>query len=408
MTCLTLPLSESVLTLRTWVIQESEFQTVVSETVNGVTGMMGDTQPIQVVPRYKNLRTFFGDKTEDSSIQQLSCRICGAPHGIWKCQEFIQKSISDRWNVAKLFHLCFRCLAEGHPGKSCPQSRQCGQNGCQESHHRLLHSRKGRHSHGTEPKSSVLDTGRSNELNVSESPSDELITFGTEGNGRKEQTMTTQDNVMSEFVALRTVPVMLKSVDRHLTVNALLDDASTKNYVNKDVAEKLGLHGKTDRVTVNVLNGHIEIFDTKTVHFELESVNGNVNITVTAHTANRVTGNLNVVDWNNYKKRWPYLETLDFPQNTSRPIVYILIGLVCDKLHCAVQEIRGRPGEPIARLTPLGWTCIGNLVLDDSPVLRTNFAYTYFLRDQSVSIGQPNIGLNRCREIEDTSISPLQ
>ena len=40
-------------------------------------------------------------------------------------------------------------------------------------------------------------------------------------------------------------------------------------------------------------------------------------------------------------------------------------------------------------------------------MLRTNFAYTYFLRDQSV-IGQRNIGLIRCREIEDTSISPLQ
>ena len=52
-------LSESVLTLRTWVIQDSEFQTVASETVHGVTGMMMDTQPIQAVPRYKNPRTFF-------------------------------------------------------------------------------------------------------------------------------------------------------------------------------------------------------------------------------------------------------------------------------------------------------------------------------------------------------------
>ena len=119
-----------------------------------------------------------------------------------------------------------------------------------------MHSREGRQSHGTEPKSSVLDTGCSNELNVSESLSDERVTFGTEGNDRKEQTtMTTQDNVLSEFVALRTVPVMLKNGDRHLTVNALLDDASTKTYGYKDVAEKLGVHGKTDRVTVNVLNG---------------------------------------------------------------------------------------------------------------------------------------------------------
>lgn len=170
-------LSESVLTLRTWVIQESEFQTVASETVHGVAGMMMDTQPIEAVPKYKNSRTFFGDTTDDRSIQQLSCRICGAPHGIWKCQEFIQKSVSDRWNVAKLLHLCFRCLAEGHPGKSCPRSNQCGQNGCQESHHRLLHSREVRQSRGMESKSSVLDTCGSNEFNVSENPSDERVTF---------------------------------------------------------------------------------------------------------------------------------------------------------------------------------------------------------------------------------------
>ena len=145
--------------------------------------------------------------------------------------------------------------------------------------------------------------------------------------------MTTQDNVLSEFVELRTVPVMLKNGDRHLTVNAFLDDASTKTYVDKDVAEKLGLHSKTDKVTVNVLNGQIETFDTKTVHFEKKNVNGNVNMNVTAYTENRVISNLNVVDWNIYKKRWPYLEKLDFPQNTSRPIVGILIGPDCTELH---------------------------------------------------------------------------
>ena len=28
---------------------------------------------------------------------------------------------------------------EGHLGKLCPKSRQCGLNGCQKLHHRLLH-----------------------------------------------------------------------------------------------------------------------------------------------------------------------------------------------------------------------------------------------------------------------------
>ena len=53
-----------------------------------------------------------------------------------------------------------------------------------------------------------------------------------------------------------------------MTVNALLDDASTKTYINADVAAELGLKGKTEQVTVNVLNGQVETFETRPVNFE--------------------------------------------------------------------------------------------------------------------------------------------
>jgi len=60
-------------------------------------------------------------------------------------------------------------------------------------------------------------------------------------------------------IALRTIPVYLKNVKERIKVNALLNDASTKTYVNSDVAAKLGLQGQLQRVNVSVLNGHIEI-----------------------------------------------------------------------------------------------------------------------------------------------------
>lgn len=37
----------------------------------------------------------------------------------------------------------------------------------------------------------------------------------------------------------------------------------------------------------------------------------------------------------------------------------------------------------MARLTPLGWTCIGNLGTNYQEVRQTNFAFTYFVKDQS-------------------------
>ena len=46
--------------------------------------------------------------------------------------------ISKRWECAKKFKLCFRCLGEGHLGQSCFRTRVCGLDGCQEVYHRLL------------------------------------------------------------------------------------------------------------------------------------------------------------------------------------------------------------------------------------------------------------------------------
>ena len=44
-------------------------------------------------------------------------------------------------------------------------------------------------------------------------------------------------------VALRTVTVYLKNGDCTLKINALLDDASTKTYINAEIAAELGLQG---------------------------------------------------------------------------------------------------------------------------------------------------------------------
>ena len=44
-----------------------------------------------------------------------------------------------------------------------------------------------------------------------------------------------------------------------MKVNALLDDASTKAYVNADVAAELGLQGHPQRLNVSALNGAVEL-----------------------------------------------------------------------------------------------------------------------------------------------------
>ena len=133
-------ISESVITLKTWVVQESEFQTIANETIHGFACPSAAIQTKRHISNYDESRTFFGETGAIQSLQkQILCRLCGANHCIWQCQKYIQKSVPERWNFAKQFRLCYRCLVEGHLGKLCPKSRQCGLNGCQKLHHRLLH-----------------------------------------------------------------------------------------------------------------------------------------------------------------------------------------------------------------------------------------------------------------------------
>ena len=275
-----------------------------------------------------------------------------------------------------MFQLCYRCLGDRHYGKTCKRSRQCGINACRQLHHKLLHQ-EDRNSGATEAKTlsssetvpKVVDMTEPNHgPNGSSSLPLESLTSRTEGKGREDvTTLMVHEDYQPDFIALRTVPVMVKSGGKSIKVNALLDDASTKTYINSDVAAELGFQGKTERVTVNVLNGLIKTYNTRPIEVRLESLCGNVRTNVTAFTADQVTGDMETVNWNKYKRNWPNLKNIVFPYTNMRPRVYVLIGLDCADLHHAVEEVRGRPGEPIARLTPLGWTCIETPGTNDQP-----------------------------------------
>ncbi|CAB4034781.1 Hypothetical predicted protein, partial [Paramuricea clavata] len=277
----------------------------------------------------------------------------------------------------------YRCLSEVHTGSKCTKSRCCGVDGCTKTHNRLLHGypqteRKEMESNQRENCERLPRNGRS----ISQA-TQTLPTTEGEHPTEVERSLTTRvESKISqrqEFLAMRTVPVILINGNRKMTVNTLLDDANTKTYINADVAAELGLHGNLQRTNVNVLNGQIETFLTMPVEFKLESLDGKVNTTMEAYTTEKVTGDMKVVNWNQYATKWSHLKDIEFPVIASKPFVDILIGLDYADLHYSVKDVRGQVNEPIARLTPLGWTCIG-VPQDDQLCQLTNFNRTYFTR----------------------------
>ena len=347
-------------------------------------------------------RTFFSESTT-SKRKQRPCPVCRDNHGIYNCEMFHKMDVPRRWEVTKQLKLCFRCLSGRHQGFQCRQSRTCAVNGCRGNHHRLLHLARAQDSRSNSQTLTVRlspereQAERTPAVKVFAASSDDTTEpapamtsqVGTEGEHQiaTERSLTTVTLKTSEaphFVALRTVPVVLKNGKRRMEVNALLDDASTRTYLNADVAAELGLQGHCQRVTVNVLNGRAETFETAPVELEVESLDGKISKKINAFTTDRVTGSLRIIDWAKESEKWKHLQGIQFPkQSSARPIVDNLIGIDCLDLHYSYEDVQGLPGEPIARRTPLGWTCIGTSDSSPGRRIQTNFIHAYFVREES-------------------------
>ena len=89
-------------------------------------------------------------------------------------------------------------------------------------------------------------------------------------------------------MALRTIPVYFRNRKKIIKRNALLDGASSKSYLNSDVAAELELEGSPHELTVEVLHDKQERFQTTLVEFTITRLSGDFSNEVSAYTAERV------------------------------------------------------------------------------------------------------------------------
>jgi hypothetical protein len=110
------------------------------------------------------------------------------------------------------------------------------------------------------------------------------------------------------------------------------------------------------------------------VNVTIDSVDGQFCKRISVKTCPRkVTGNYKVEDWSVCKERWEHLTQCDFAKPAKEGMVDLLIG----------TDIRGKPGAAIARLGPLGWTCIGTPDHEDASQSRTHVIRTMLTKNST-------------------------
>ena len=342
-------LEGNVRNLHTFVNDEAESWMVALETVKGL-----GQQKAKALPAGRTLAVTQVSFKKKNVLEK--CKLCSNEHGLWQCSKFKALPVEKRWDKARELRVCFCCLSSSHRSTTCRRSRCCSIDGCRSNHHRLLHNGVQK----TAPTRVSVDhnivaVSNAEAVNGDSSTSSRNVMEGEPGLG----TFVTALSKSAEYLPLRTVPVILKNGNKSVRINALMDDGSTRSYINEDVAECLGLEGEPVSLCVRLLNDTTANLRSRSVQVNLESCDGHMRKTITAQTTKRVTGNMRAINWALEKKRWPHLNGINFPSLGRRPIIDMLIGLDLSDLHCSLKEVKGNPGEPIARLTPLGWTSIG-------------------------------------------------
>lgn len=365
---------ETVEVLKEWVLKEAEFVNIAFETKCGL-GESRQQTSFKKTPE----KTYHAKDVKKPRKQ--SCKHCKGDHGVYHCEKLKSCSVPERWDHVKGMNLCFRCLGEGHQGRECKRTRKCGIGGCTKVHHQLLHQ-------SSQPVQSRLN------------PNSE--TFKPSQGQQSPDAFTGTSHQSNMYIALRTVPVIVYHHGRELKINALLDDGSTKTYINEDVACELDAQSTSSEMTVNMLNGKSDTFQTMNVSFGLKSLNGQVDITIDANSTKDVTGSLKTINWNEQGREYSHLRGIKFPYMQNRTKVDMLIGSDYAQLHYSLHEIHGEPNEPIARLTPLGWTCVGPYAKSG----QNNCFHSFFV-DGASELTELNSTLKRFWEIEEGAASEI-
>ncbi|XP_062703755.1 uncharacterized protein LOC115259735 [Aedes albopictus] len=272
--------------------------------------------------------------------ERQPCPICGkTDHRVRNCERFQQLGLEARLKAVHHWKLCEVCLFD-HGQWRCRSRIRCNVGNCRDRHHPLLH----RSDRGSiqEQRQRQL---RASECNAHERP--------------------------QRSVLFRIIPVMLFNGNRRCETFAFLDEGSSLTLIEASLARQLGAVGVPEplelRWTSSVKRNEES---SQRVDFEISGKGlPRRYVLKNAHTIEELNLPSQSLAFNEVSERFPHLRNLPVSAY-SEAAPRILLGLDNLSLFAPLDSCVGRPGEPIAVKSLLGWSVYGP---DESAISKPAF-----------------------------------
>ncbi|CAH8678922.1 unnamed protein product [Schistosoma haematobium] len=256
-------------------------------------------------------------KIHTSSIKgSVHCVICSDAHEVTSCPQLLSVSHNEKVELLKKFKLCFNCLKPNHRATDCRQPVLCEIDGCKRRHHRILHN--------TEP-------------DVKQACCNSTHTTGT---------------------YLGFVPVRLHGPTGYVDTYALLDNGSDSTLLLSDVAKQVGISGAVTRLNISSVIG-ASSQNAELTNFEIESLDKTNRIKIEgAYTIDNLPIKRAEIPPTDFQERWKHLKGVQLP-SIACDKVGLLLGVDVPEAHWVLDQRIGKPKQPYASLTMLGWALFG-------------------------------------------------
>ena len=313
-------------------------------------------------------------QTDTSKQTCVCCNNTG--HVIQNCEQFYEKTPTERRTFAADKGICYICLLDTHISKDCPKKeyKKCGI--CKGRHHFLLHPtskvmQKQAHD--------VCDDSDEEESVTEISDSDTSYISCAYQQARKPKKTETQTK-LDIAISYCTVWIRNPGNDKRVKINLLADTGANNCSLDNEVAKELGIQGPREPYYVQVGGGRLNAYSAFPATLAIKGTHpGAEEHTVQFQVYKRPCGNLAPINWAEHKRQWTHLAALDLPEAAEKP-VQGLVGMLEPWLIAATQPaITGGRHEPTATMTRLGWI-VGGRVRPQGEN-RTNYHVT-FMNDQ--------------------------
>ena len=263
------------------------------------------------------------------------CKCCKENHLLIDCQVFAKMPVKERCEFVKSNKLCFNCLHSNHMVKGCVKGPQCIT--CGRKHHELLH----------------LPEYRSQRVNR-ENKCDAVNAT------KSEASIVTCTSLPNESVSLRIVPVTVKGRgNMSVETYALLDNGSDVSLCDERLLSQLGIKGRSKTFNITTVNQQSVVRHGREVDISVYPLGGDDEVKLNrVWSVDKLPVSTSSLPESGIADKWPHLNGLKFPRINSTDVM-LLIGSDTPEVFWTLDERRGKPKEPYAVKSILGWTLLG-------------------------------------------------